>query len=116
MALNETQIAAFNSKQKVDSNALSASVLLSSEPSEQNRMMRFFSGKNENYCSLSISVDNMNDVSETIDLFSKKVIKYKDEVKEPRFKLWSNGSLSVSLFIGKRTEITDIVVTDKTGN
>jgi len=58
----------------------------------------------------------MNDVSETIALFSKKVIKYKDEIKEPRFKLWNNGSLSVSLFIGKRTEITDITVSDKTEN
>lgn len=116
MAFTDEQVATFNSTQKVDSNALSASALLSSEPSEQNSLIRFFSGKNENYCSLSISVDNMNDVSEVVSLFSKKVIKYKGEVKEPRFKLWSNSSLSVSLFIGKRTEITDITISDKTEN
>lgn len=113
MALTPELVANFNKSQKVDGNILNAETLLSAEPSVQNSLIVFASGKNENYCSLSIAVDNMQTVSEIVEMFSKKVISYRGEPKEPRFKLWENNSLSVSLFIGKRTIITDITVTDK---
>jgi len=115
MAFEEKSVAEYNSKNATTS-LLSAKTFLASDATKQNEILsQTVSGKNENYCSISISTTSFAECDKIKQIVLSKVYNHPDIVEPltPNFRLFSNGSFAISFFIGVRKVVT-LQVTDKT--
>jgi len=106
------QIVAYNAKNASNS-LITAKTFLSQDNEKQNEILsNAVSGKNENYASISISVNSFEECDKIKSVCAQKTFKYEDREISPNFRLFDNGSFAISFFIGIRKTVS-LSVTDK---